>query len=132
MWSNSRSRFRVTVCAVIVLIALAACRNQEPIVQIPATAVLVGGPLTGAAGQSITVTVQVKDTAGAVVPGVAIHFIASFGTGTLSASQDTTDGNGQASTVWKLGAEGGTQNIEVRLWPSLILLGAFTLNAAKP
>lgn len=114
-----------------VLLFAFACTEPKA-AQIPAMAALVGGPLVGAAGQAITVTVAVKDTAGGVVPGVPVQFIVSFGTGSLSPSQDTTDGNGQVSTVWTLGAEGGPQNLEVRWSRSMALLGAFTLNAAKP
>lgn len=119
---------------ILFALALVACGDPAgPVVGSPATATLDGDPLAGEVAKPITVTVVVKDSTGAPVPGRLVNFIASFGGGSVFAGSALTDTAGKAKEVWTLGQKAGTQNLEVR-WVSPtglpIVLGAFVATAA--
>jgi len=69
-----------------------------------------GNNQTGAAGASLgAVVARVLAADGLGVQGVEVTFAVTAGGGTLSATRDTSDANGDASTVWTLGGTLGSQ-----------------------
>ena len=57
--------------------------------------------------------VEVRDQDGNPIEAATINFAVTAGGGTLSASSDTTDGNGQAETTLTLGPNLGTNTVRV-------------------
>ena len=55
---------------------------------------------------------EVRDEIGNVIEGVTVNFSVTAGGGTLSASSDTTDANGQAETTLTVGAGTGTNIVQ--------------------
>ena len=79
-------------------------------------AVIAGNGQTGLAGGVLgqAVKVEVRDrTSGALVPGVAVTFTPSAGSGTVSATTAATDANGIVQTSWTLGTTTGTKSLAI-------------------
>ena len=62
----------------------------------------------------VPLVAKVSDAHGNGVPGVAVSFVVTAGSGTLVPSSVTTDASGQGSTAWALGPEAGQQACEAR------------------
>ncbi|CAN5389465.1 hypothetical protein BH09GEM1_BH09GEM1_38900 [soil metagenome] len=82
--------------------------------------------LIAAAGSPQTVTVQVKNAFGALMPSVAVDFVVTSGGGSVSVATVVTDATGRASTTWTLaGSTGTVGTLEARVTsiPSLVFTG---------
>ena len=68
-------------------------------------------PDTGVAGEALgsPLIAQVNDQSGNPLAGVVVNFSVTLGGGSMSASVDTTGGNGQVTTIWTLGTGVGFQ-----------------------
>ncbi len=74
--------------------------------------------------------VEVLDQNGRLLPGVVVEFSVTEGEGSLSASTDTTDAMGRASTVLTIGEGTGTLTVAVRvngLDPEVFTVTAFPM-----
>jgi alpha-tubulin suppressor-like RCC1 family protein len=77
----------------------------------PSQIAITGGDgQTGTQGQPLPLPlgVRLRDPYGNVVPGIAVQWQVLTGGGSVQPATSTTDANGQATTVWTLGAGGGT------------------------
>ena len=76
-----------------------------------------GGGQTGGVGaplaQPMVVRVKAADSLG--VPGVAVTFTVVSGGGVVSQATDTTNANGDASTIWTLGGTLGLQSLKATI-----------------
>jgi len=92
--------------------------------------VLSGNGQTGPSGSPLAqaLTVLVRDEAGQAVPAVEVRWTATGGT--LSATIDSTDDDGQASVSWTMPANPGDYNVEA----SVVGLGTaqFSARATPP
>lgn len=60
---------------------------------------------------STPLTVQIKNSAGAVVANAAVSFVVASGGGTVSPAIVNTNATGTAMTTWTLGTTAGTQSV---------------------
>ena len=81
----------------------------------PTTAQISGDRQVGMPGSVLTepLGVEVRDENEVAFAGVPVAFAVTAGGGTLSASTDTTDANGQAATTLTLGSDPGMNTVEV-------------------
>jgi hypothetical protein len=95
--------------------AAAACSDSDSVS--PATAstitVVSGGAQTGVVNTALgsIVVVEVMSSSGAPVVGAVVAFAPSANAGSISATQATTDGSGQAAVVWTLGTVAGADTL---------------------
>ena len=117
-------------------------RNAPTTVQWPEASPSNPGSLAAVTPQSIstsaasplTVTVQLKNSAGTVMSGVAVNFVVTSGGGTVSVATANTDASGNATTAWTLaGAVGSVGTMEARVAgvPSLNFTGTISAPAGS-
>lgn len=113
-----RSRLRASLlCA---LLAGAAACDDDPTGSGPPAAVTLasGGDQAGPAGQPLAspVVIRVTDDDGDPVRGVEVRFVVTAGGGGVDPGVDSTDAQGQASALWRLGtAAADSQRLQVRV-----------------
>jgi len=113
-----RTRARSSLAVCIAVLGLAACHDSTTS---PATAttltVLSGGSQTGTVGAVLAapVVLQVKDQNGSAMAGVAVSLTVGTASGTVSATQLTTDANGQVTVNWTLGTVAGTDTLVAQI-----------------
>ncbi len=102
----------------------ATVADLEPVIfsatgqAIPRTlAKLAGDKQEGPAGAALSqpFVVEVRDQNNNPMEGARVKFAVTAGEGSLSATTDTTDANGRASSTLTLGSEPGTNTISVRV-----------------
>jgi Subtilase family/Bacterial pre-peptidase C-terminal domain len=97
---------------VLVVAVMAACKNSEtPVPHTPTTLAIVSGSnQTADVSKALAAPLVVRalDAAGRAVSGVAVAWSVTGG-GSVTPATATTDAQGQASVVWTLGAQPGTQ-----------------------
>src|SRR5207253_2129253 len=97
----------------------------------PASATkLVGDSQTAATNNSVSTppSVQVSDSYGDHVPGVAVTFAATAGGGTVSGGATQTDGNGVATVGrWTLGPGAGENTLTATVADGVATVGSWTV-----
>jgi Big-like domain-containing protein len=112
--SVRRTPTRIALALGAMGMALAACHSSTTAPRTASTiTVLSGAAQTGTVGAALAapVVLQVKDQSGNSLPGVSVTVTAGTGSGSVSATQMTTDGNGQVSVNWTLGTVAGTDTL---------------------
>jgi len=103
----------------VAVLGLSACHDGSTTAPKTATTVTVlsGGSQSGTVGAALAapIVVQVKDQNGSAMSGVAVTLTIGASAGTLSATQLTTDANGQASVTWTLGTVAGTDTLAAQV-----------------
>jgi hypothetical protein len=115
--------------------ALAACSSSDSSGPAKSGApvglsVVSGSAQEGATGEALTAPLSVKvvDKNGNGVAKALVTFSVTAGGGTLSATLDTTDANGVASTTWTLGQALGDGRVEARV-QGILAPAVFTATA---
>jgi hypothetical protein len=108
----------LTACALVALVALVACDDKNSTGPTPlASAVVLVAPAPQSAtvgtALSAPIVVVVNDQNGNPMSGVALSFTVPSSAGSLSATQATTDANGQASVTWTLGTVAGVDSLTI-------------------
>ena len=103
------------------MIMLGACGDKVELVNvgpIVGTIAAASGDLqTGVVGQPLAnpVVVSVVDQNGVALSGVVVSWEVLGQSGSVSSPTSTTDVNGQASVIWTLGTEAGTDSLRASL-----------------
>ncbi len=91
----------------LLLLGLAACNDPVggpvPAAEIATVGTVSGTGVPGAVLRD-TIRVQVLDGRGRPLAGRSVHWVIRQGGGTVTAVQDTTDLNGEATALWRLGS----------------------------
>lgn len=105
------------LCASV--LSLAACHDDSTTAPATATTVTVlsGETQSGTVGAALgaPIVLQVKDQNGSAMVGVAVTLTVGTGSGSVSATQLTTDANGQATVSWTLGTVAGTDTLAAQV-----------------
>ena len=105
------------LCATV--LGLSACHDDSTTTPKTATnvTVLSGGSQSGTVGAALAapVVVQVTDQNGSAMAGVAVVLTVGSSSGTVSATQLTTDVNGQVTVSWTLGTVAGTDTLAAQV-----------------
>jgi hypothetical protein len=109
------------ISVAIALIILGSC-TTDPCACPPALEVVTvvsGDHQIGAAGQPLAALVVVRADAqvpsATGLPGRTVHFLPQAGSGSVSASSSSTDGEGLVQVSWTLGPDAGEDTLIVRL-----------------
>lgn len=114
MKSSLLNSFKGRLAALLLLVplALAACDDDATSPRIPASLMVVeGSGGTATVGSTVTLTVQVEDNSGNLMPEVPVQWQVDAGDGSLSPASSTTNSDGRASTTWTLGTKAGAQSV---------------------
>ena len=105
------------VCATV--LGLGACHDDSTTAPATATTVTVlsGSTQSGTVGAALAapIVLQVKDQNGSAIAGVAVSLTVGTGSGSVSATQMTTDVNGQVTVNWTLGTVAGTDTLAAQV-----------------
>lgn len=111
--SHIRARTASSIAALAV--GVAACHDGSTTTPKTASsvAVLSGSAQTATVGTALAapVVLQVKDQTGNALPNVTVTLAVGTASGSVSATQMTTDANGQVSITWTLGTVAGTDTL---------------------
>ncbi|MFO7894129.1 MAG: Ig-like domain-containing protein [Longimicrobiales bacterium] len=105
-----RSTIRATAITALLALLATGCDIFGPGVGPPAQLESSGPAGSLTVGQTVAVSLTVRDGEGRVVEGETVTWTASGG-GTASPASTTTDGGGRTSTEWTLGTTAGTQSL---------------------
>lgn len=107
--------------AALLLLALPSCSGDEggtdPLGSEPGSLQLIGVPTEGTAGQTLAVTVEVRDTQGQPFSGATVTITAQGGI-QVAAAQVVTESDGRGSTTATLPETAGTAGTVVREFAS--------------
>jgi|GEM_PF-4118512 len=116
-----RQHISIRIIALVSLFILSTCNRgniEGPVEPVGETGINISNVVANPSeiaigGYHSTITTTVRDDQNAIVTGELVQFSELTGLGTLSASQDTTDVNGRASTQFTSGSQAGTAQILV-------------------
>lgn len=77
---------------------------------------------------AVPVTFQVRNSAGAAMPGVSVSFAVTAGGGSPGAATTTTDANGLATTNWTLGSAAGPNTLRASAGTAVAVASATARN----
>ena len=122
------TRFHVMTLLCATVLGLGACHDDSTTTPKTATnvTVLSGGSQSGTVGAALAspVVLQVTDQNGSAIAGVAVVLTAGSGSGSVAATQLTTDVNGHVTVTWTLGIVAGTDTLAAQVG-SLPVLDVF-------
>lgn len=122
--------------AAIGMILLGSCATEPcacpPVLE--AVTVVSGNQQSGAAGQALAAPIVVRAyqqiPSGGGLSGRPIYFLPQPGSGTVSSSQVTTNGEGRAQVIWTVGPDAGEDTLIVRLQYPDVSYAEATITAA--
>ena len=104
---------RVWLAPVFAATILAGCTKELTAPRIATLVIVSGSGQSGVIGANLSqpLTVQALDQSGTPAAGVAVSWRVTQGGGSVTPSQSTTDQNGEASTVLRLGSNPGSNTV---------------------
>jgi hypothetical protein len=130
----SRKRFDATdivIASCLTLLSITACSSDStsPTPVLTTITIASGGAQNATVGTALTspVVAKVTDQSGNPISGIIVTFTPSAASGSVSATQVTTDTAGTASVTWTLGTVAGTDSLSViagSLTPATVVASA--------